>query len=53
MDEVIEHFKKLYPDEMVLDKVDEHYRLKLAGKIELINEMVAFIDREYGTKLGK
>ena len=53
MDEVIEYFKKQYPDVMVLDEVSEYERLKLAGKVELINEMVKFIEDEYSVKLGK
>ena len=52
-EEVIEYFMGLYPDRMELDKMDKFTRIKLIGKIELLNEMVRFIDEEYGTKLGK
>jgi len=53
MEDVLEHFKKVYPDEMVLEPITEFDRLKLAGKVELINEMVKFIEDEYSVKLGK
>ena len=51
-EEVIEHFKKLYPDEMVTSDMGIFERAKLAGKVELLTEMIRFIDEEYGTKLG-
>ena len=50
MEEVIEHFKGLYPDKMTLDKMDEFDRVKLIGKVELIREIVIFITEEYGSR---
>ena len=35
----VEKFSKLYPDLMVLDRKDEFERIKLAGKVELLQEM--------------
>lgn len=35
----IESFEKIYPDLMVLDRKDEFERIKLAGKVELLQEM--------------
>lgn len=43
----IENFKKKYPDLMILDKIDEFERIKLIGKVELLNEMTASLkDRD-------
>jgi len=53
MDELLEYFRKQYPDEMVLDKVDEFDRVKLVGKVELLKEIARWYEDEYGTKLGK
>ena len=53
MEEVIEHFKNLYPDEMVLTYIEDFERLKLAGKVELIREMVSFMEEEYSVKFNK
>ena len=53
MEEILEHFKELYPDEMVLTYIEEFDRVKLAGKVELLREMVMFIEDEYGTKFNK
>ncbi len=35
----IESFEKIYPDLMVLTRIDEFERTKLAGKVELLQEM--------------
>jgi len=51
VEDLIDYIKGLYPDEMVLDKIDEFTRGKLAGKIELIKEIEAFIEEEYAQGL--
>jgi hypothetical protein len=35
----IEKYEKIYPDLMVLDKMDDWHRAKQAGKVELLKEM--------------
>lgn len=42
----VEKFSKLYPDLMVLDRKDEFERIKLAGKVELLNEMRAELKKK-------
>lgn len=48
MDEIskfIEVFEKIYPDLMVLTRIDEFERTKLAGKVELLQEMRYKLER--------
>jgi len=35
----IEKYEKIYPDLMILDKMDDWHRAKQAGKVELLREM--------------
>jgi len=35
---------------MVLDEMTEYDRLKLAGKVELLREMVIFMEEEYSSR---
>ncbi len=53
MDEMIEHFKKMYPDEMVLVEMSDFERGKGAGMVELLKEMQRWYEDEYSAKLGK
>ena len=50
VEEVLEHFKRLHPDKMVLDKIDSYELGKLAGKVELLLDMARFVEEEYGIK---
>lgn len=42
---LLSYLKANYPDKMVLDKIDEFERIKLAGKVELAIELITLIER--------
>ena len=52
IDDVLEYFNKLYPNEMVTHEMNVFGRVKLAGKVELLQEIARFLEDEYGSKLG-
>ena len=41
---LVEKLEEMYPDLMVLDKMDEWERIKLIGKVELIKEIRVMAD---------
>ena len=41
---LVEKLEEMYPDLMVLDKMDEWERIKLIGKVELIKEIRVMVD---------
>jgi hypothetical protein len=43
---IIEILQKRYPDVMVLDRMDGWERAKLAGKVEMIEEIKAIVEDE-------
>ena len=43
---LVEKLEKMYPDLMVLDKMDEWERIKLIGKVELVKEIKAMINEK-------
>jgi len=51
VDDAITHFEKLYPDKMQLTNMPEFERVKLAGKVELLNEIRKFLKEEYGNNV--
>lgn len=42
--DLVAEFEKIYPDLMVLDRMDEFERVKLIGKVELLKEMRSKIE---------
>lgn len=45
MAKLIEKLEEWYPDKMVVENIDEFERAKLAGKIELIQEIKDLVER--------
>ena len=41
---LVKKLEEMYPDLMVLDKMDEWERIKLIGKVELIKEIRVMIN---------
>ena len=44
--ELVQKYMEIYPNTMVIDKMDEFERIKLAGKIDLLLEMIAEFEDE-------